>query len=228
MHPDPLAFPQLLRGNSQRTIELAGSILPGEDLREFHNGIVVILLAQTAEELVAHVAAGNCRAVDIFKRGALNFVVKRTGLIVGQVEDLLRRDAEFATDGRIDILSKLATVETRYPAIDERLQFCINQARCIDSRPHCSDTTKDRGPSRVNHVVQQRCTPFLRLPVKDTLDVRFNSFRVYSRDSCHAHATFFYDPLQRRMFIALRLITHSRFWFRTSTAERTSPLSGFE
>jgi hypothetical protein len=164
----PLAFPQLLRGNSQLAIELAGSILPGDDLREFHYGIVVIVLAQTAEKLVAHVTAGNCHAVGIFKRGALNFVVKRTGLIVGQVENLLRRDAELATDGRVDILSKLATIETRYAAIDESLQFWINQSGRIHSRPHCPDATKDRGPARVNQMVQQRCAPFLGLPVEDT------------------------------------------------------------
>ena len=49
---EALALPQLLRRDAQGAVELGRGVLPGDDLGELDDGIVVVDSSQTREELI--------------------------------------------------------------------------------------------------------------------------------------------------------------------------------
>jgi hypothetical protein len=99
--------------------------------------------------------------------------------------DLFVRDAEFAADGSVDVLSKLAAVDRGYAPVDERLKFAFNKAGGFNARPHPTHAAKDRGPTGVQQVIQEWRAPLFSLRFKDSPRIIIHLFRVYFFDSCH-------------------------------------------
>src|SRR5437588_8415256 len=67
LFPACLAHPQLLRRDAKRTIELCRSILPGNDLRQLHNRILVVQRTHARKKLVRNVATRRGDGVCVFK-----------------------------------------------------------------------------------------------------------------------------------------------------------------
>jgi len=116
------------------------------------------------------------------ERGAFVVSVERAAGVVRERENFFFRDAEFAADRSVDVLSKLAPVERGDAAIDEGLQFSIDQPRRFDAAPHGAHAAKDRRAARVEPVIQKRRAPPLRLRCEHAFDVAFDrpSVRVFN------------------------------------------------
>ena len=71
-------FPEALRRDPQRPVELAGSVLPGHDLGQLDDGIVVEVGAQAGEQFVRHVTVGDRDAVGVLEDQPLDLVEERT------------------------------------------------------------------------------------------------------------------------------------------------------
>ena len=121
------AFPEFLRRDAQRAVELAGSVLPGDDLRQLYQGIVVVIAAQSLEQLICDLAPGDRHRVGVCERRALLFIVERAQGILGERFDLLVREPKLAAHGSVDVLSKLAAVKGRDATIEKRLKLAVNQ-----------------------------------------------------------------------------------------------------
>jgi hypothetical protein len=121
------------------------------------------VLAQSREEFVRNVAARDGHRVGVFKRDALGFGVERARLVLMERVYLLVRDAEFAADRSVYVLSKLAPVERSDAAVDERLQARVNEPRAVEPLPHRARASEYRGPPRVYEMVRERRAPLLRL-----------------------------------------------------------------
>jgi hypothetical protein len=112
------SLPQSLRRYSQRAIELAGGILPGDDRGQFDQCIVVVSAAKPREEVVVYLTSAEGHAVRVLQGDPLRFVVQRASGIVGQCENLGIGQSQFAADGSVDVLSELAAVQRCDPAIE--------------------------------------------------------------------------------------------------------------
>ena len=64
-----IASPKMLRANAKRTIELCRSVLPGHNLRQLHQRVVVIEFSESRKKLVRHVATRHADRVCKFEYG---------------------------------------------------------------------------------------------------------------------------------------------------------------
>jgi hypothetical protein len=67
-------LPKFLRADAESAVELGRRILPGDDLREFDDRVLVEVLSEARKELVADVAAGDRHPVGVFESGAFSNV----------------------------------------------------------------------------------------------------------------------------------------------------------
>src|SRR5215212_4374747 len=80
-------LPESLRGDAQRAVELARSVLPRDRLGQLHDLVVRVELAQPREQLVRHVAPRHRHRVRVTKRDALGFRVERARLVIAERVD---------------------------------------------------------------------------------------------------------------------------------------------
>ena len=123
-----LRIPETLRWNAQGPVELRGSVFPGDRHRQLHNRVVVVELAEPREESVIDITIAERDRVGILQRNLLRHGEQRARLVLAELEDLLRRDAETAADGSIDILSELAAVQGGDAAVEERPQSGVDES----------------------------------------------------------------------------------------------------
>src|SRR5919197_6030823 len=179
------ALPELLRGDAQRPVELARSVLPGDDLGQLDDCVVVVEAAQAREQLVAHVAPGDGHRVRVLQGDALRLRVERAGGVVRERLDLFVRDPELAADRSVDVLSELAAVPSGHAPVDERLQLRVDQPGALDALPHGARAAEDGRAARVDQVVQERPAPLLRLRLRDAPGV---VVRLFGFDAFNPHA----------------------------------------
>src|SRR5947207_8529246 len=61
------ALPESLRWDAQRSVELAGGVLPGHDLGQLNQRVLVEVGPQPREEIVRDVAVGDRDAVGVLQ-----------------------------------------------------------------------------------------------------------------------------------------------------------------
>src|ERR671939_1331694 len=87
--PSASPLPEPLRGDAQRAVELARSVLPRDGLGQLDDLVVVVELAQVGEQLVRNVPARHGHRVGVPERGALGLRVERARLVFVERVDLL-------------------------------------------------------------------------------------------------------------------------------------------
>jgi hypothetical protein len=95
-YPSPdgsVAFPQPLRWDPQRSIELAGGVFPRDDCGKLHQRIVVVETAEPRKKVLADLASADRHAVRVLERDPLLLAIQRTDRVVDQCQDLLIGEA---------------------------------------------------------------------------------------------------------------------------------------
>src|SRR5216684_117195 len=141
-----LTLPESLGGNAERAVELAGRVLPGDDLGQLDRCVVVVEAADPREQIVADVTIAERDGVRVLQGHALGLRVERAGRVVAKGQDLLVRHAEPAAHGSIDVLSELAAVQRGDTAIEQGLELAVDQPRALDPRPHAAGASQDSWP----------------------------------------------------------------------------------
>ncbi len=85
------------------------------------------MTTQSLEKIVVDVVAGDRHAICKFERQAFSLCVQRVSCIIVKRVNLLFRNSQAAADRSVYVLSKLATVEESYSAVDQRFQFVSDQ-----------------------------------------------------------------------------------------------------
>src|SRR5215208_5293762 len=164
-------LPESLRGDAQRAVELARSVLPRDDFGQLDDLVVVIVPAQHGEQPIRHVEPGHGHRVGVEERHALGLRVERAQRVVRERLDLLVRKPQLAADRSVDVLSKLAAVNRRDTAIDERDEPRVDESRAVEPLPHRAHAAEDGRPPGVDRVVDERRAPLLGLRLEDAARV---------------------------------------------------------
>src|SRR5439155_9765476 len=165
--------------------EFGGSVLPGDDRRQLDEGVVVVVAAESAEQLVRHLASGDGHRVRVLQGEPLGLVVPGTGPVLGEAVDLLRGHAELAAHGSVDVLSELAAVQGGDAAVHESGEATVDPPGGAEPGPHGSRAAEDRRPPGVDEVVQERPTPLPGLRLENVPDVRLDRTRIHPDDPRH-------------------------------------------
>jgi hypothetical protein len=117
-----LAFapiPQVLTRHSQRSIELARGVLPGDRRREFDEFIIAELFAETFEQLIPDVAIAERHRVGVFQREPLAITEQIAPFPVFDRFEFGVVVSQLAADRSLQIGSELAAIEQRYSPVDQ-------------------------------------------------------------------------------------------------------------
>jgi len=169
--PRLVPLDKLLRRHAQRAVEFAGGVFPGDSRGEFDDFVWGEVSAEPGEQGVIDFAAGDRHAVGVGEGGALAVVEAVAVRVVREFSELLFRHSEFAAHGGVDVLSEDAAVDRRDAHIDERGELAVDQPGGVNAAPHATRAAKDRGPARVEPVIQERRAPLARLPVEHLPDI---------------------------------------------------------
>jgi hypothetical protein len=99
----------------QGVVKLAQEVLIRDRERELDDLLGRVRLGESSEELIAYVLAAEGDPVGIFERKLLAVVVVVARLVVVDVIQLVVADAVVSADGRIEIRSERASVQTGDP-----------------------------------------------------------------------------------------------------------------
>ena len=86
-----MGLPEALRWHPQRSIELAAGVLPGHDLGEFDDGVLVKAGAHAREQLIGDVDVGDRDGVGVLQDEPLRLIKERAYFPVQQRQQLLGR-----------------------------------------------------------------------------------------------------------------------------------------
>src|SRR5829696_378021 len=176
-------LPESLRGDAQRAVELARSVLPRDHLGQLDDLVVVVEPAQPREQLVGHVSARHGHRVRVRERRPLGPRVERARLVIVEGVDLLVSYSQLAADRSVNVLSKLAAVVPGHAAVDERDEPRVEQARAVQPLPHRAHAAEDGRPPGVDCMVGERRPPLLCLRPEDAARIVVGLFRFDSLDS---------------------------------------------
>jgi hypothetical protein len=109
----------MLGFDAECPIEFAGTVFPGDRRRQFHDFIFTEELSKTIKEFVRHVLVGDRDPVGILHRYSFTVIKERAQGVITDCQNLLARDAMFATNCSVDILSEHASIQRSHTAVDQ-------------------------------------------------------------------------------------------------------------
>ena len=112
-------LPELLGRDSQRAVEFAGGVFPGDCHGQLDDLVVVVVLLQLGEEGVVDILIAQRDRVGVLEGNPFGGGEMRGFCIGFEREDFFVGDAQSAAHGSVDVLSKDATVERGDAAVDQ-------------------------------------------------------------------------------------------------------------
>src|SRR5262245_23842227 len=161
---NPSSLPEPLRWDAERPVEARRRVLPRDDHRQLRDGVVVVVPLHPREQLVVDVAACVRDRIRVFECYLLRVAEERALRVVVERLDLLRRDAEPAAHGSIDVLSELAAVPPGDATVEQRPERTGHALRLLlEGGPHRLRGAEVRWVARVEEVRMERRAPELAL-----------------------------------------------------------------